>query len=49
MLAFGWAYLWRVPFDTAAPAALIGTSNFFELAVAVLVFVDDVGTDDIGG
>jgi len=36
-LAFGWAYLWRVPFDTAAPAALIGTSNFFELAVAVAI------------
>jgi len=36
-IAFGWAYLWRVPFDTAAPAALIGTSNFFELAVAVAI------------
>ena len=36
-VAFGWAYLWRVPFDTAAPAALIGTSNFFELAVAVAI------------
>lgn len=36
-LAFGWAYLWRVPFSTAAPAALIGTSNFFELAVAVAI------------
>ena len=37
VIAFGWAYLWRVPFDTAAPAALIGTSNFFELAVAVAI------------
>jgi len=37
LLAFGWAWLWRVPFDTAAPAALIGTSNFFELAVAVAI------------
>ena len=36
-VAFGWAYLWRVPFETAAPAALIGTSNFFELAVAVAI------------
>ena len=36
-LAYGWAYLWRVPFSTAAPAALIGTSNFFELAVAVAI------------
>jgi len=36
-VAYGWAYLWRVPFETAAPAALIGTSNFFELAVAVAI------------
>ncbi|PCI68398.1 MAG: arsenical-resistance protein [Piscirickettsiaceae bacterium] len=36
-LAYGWAYLWRVPFNTAAPAALISTSNFFELAVAVAI------------
>jgi ACR3 family arsenite transporter len=36
-LAYGWAYAWRVPFETAAPAALIGTSNFFELAVAVAI------------
>ena len=37
VLAYGWAYAWRVPFETAAPAALIGTSNFFELAVAVAI------------
>ncbi|MFW0777882.1 MAG: ACR3 family arsenite efflux transporter [Rickettsiales bacterium] len=36
-IAYGWAYLWRVSFSTAAPAALIGTSNFFELAVAVAI------------
>ena len=36
-IAYVWAYLWRVPFNTAAPAALIGTSNFFELAVAVAI------------
>jgi ACR3 family arsenite transporter len=36
-LAYGWAWLWKVPFSTAAPAALIGTSNFFELAVAVAI------------
>ncbi|MEM1090881.1 MAG: ACR3 family arsenite efflux transporter [Pseudomonadota bacterium] len=36
-VAYGWAYWWRVPFETAAPAALIGTSNFFELAVAVAI------------
>ena len=27
----------RVPFKVAAPCALIGTSNFFELAVAVAI------------
>lgn len=31
------ARLWRVPFNVAAPCALIGTSNFFELAVAVAI------------
>jgi len=36
-IAYGWGYLWRVPYSTAAPAALIGTSNFFELAVAVAI------------
>ncbi|MBT8083887.1 MAG: ACR3 family arsenite efflux transporter [Woeseia sp.] len=38
-IAYAWGYLWRVPFATAAPAALIGTSNFFELAVAVAISV----------
>jgi ACR3 family arsenite transporter len=37
LLAYAWAWLWRVPFAIAAPAALIGTSNFFELAVAVAI------------
>lgn len=37
LIAYGWAYLWRVPHQVAAPAALIGTSNFFELAVAVAI------------
>ncbi|MCX4188014.1 ACR3 family arsenite efflux transporter [Methylophaga sp. OBS4] len=37
VVAYGWAFLWRVPFNVAAPAALIGTSNFFELAVAVAI------------
>ncbi|MCH2097877.1 MAG: arsenical-resistance protein, partial [Pseudomonadales bacterium] len=36
-VAYGWAWIWRIPFSTAAPAALIGTSNFFELAVAVAI------------
>jgi arsenite transporter len=37
VLAYGAAFLWRVPFNVAAPCALIGTSNFFELAVAVAI------------
>lgn len=37
VIAYVWAYLWRVPFSIAAPAALISTSNFFELAVAVAI------------
>lgn len=36
-LAYAAAKAWRVPFDVAAPCALIGTSNFFELAVAVAI------------
>ncbi len=36
-LGYLWARLWRIPFDVAAPCALIGTSNFFELAVAVAI------------
>ncbi|MFV2092763.1 MAG: arsenic resistance protein, partial [Hyphomicrobiales bacterium] len=36
-IAYGWGFLWRVPFTIAAPAALIGTSNFFELSVAVAI------------
>ena len=31
--------MWRIPFQIAAPAALIGTSNFFELAVAIAISV----------
>ena len=36
-VAYLWARMWRVPFEVAAPCALIGTSNFFELAVAVAI------------
>jgi ACR3 family arsenite transporter len=36
-IGYFWAWVWRVPFAVAAPAALIGTSNFFELAVAVAI------------
>jgi ACR3 family arsenite transporter len=36
-IAYAAARAWRVPFNVAAPCALIGTSNFFELAVAVAI------------
>ena len=36
-LSYAWAYWWRVPHKVAAPCAMIGTSNFFELAVAVAI------------
>jgi len=36
-VAYGWAWAWRVEHRVAAPCALIGTSNFFELAVAVAI------------
>jgi ACR3 family arsenite transporter len=36
-VAYGLARLLKLPFDVAAPAAMIGTSNFFELAVAVAI------------
>jgi ACR3 family arsenite transporter len=37
LIAYAWAYYWKLPHCIAAPAALIGTSNFFELAVAVAI------------
>lgn len=37
VVAYAWAWAWRVPHRIAAPCALIGTSNFFELAVAVAI------------
>lgn len=36
-LAYGAAWAWKVPHSVAAPCAMIGTSNFFELAVAVAI------------
>ncbi|WP_448502516.1 ACR3 family arsenite efflux transporter [Sphingomonas sp.] len=36
-VAYAAAMAWKVPHAIAAPCALIGTSNFFELAVAVAI------------
>tara|TARA_R110000868_G_scaffold375440_3_gene639991 strand:+ start:30691 stop:31719 length:1029 start_codon:yes stop_codon:yes gene_type:complete len=36
-LAYGAAWAWKVPHAIAAPCAMISTSNFFELAVAVAI------------
>jgi ACR3 family arsenite transporter len=36
-LGYAWAFAWKLPHRVAAPCALIGTSNFFELAVAVAI------------
>ena len=37
VIAYGWAKVWRLPHNIAAPGAMIGASNFFELAVAVAI------------
>lgn len=37
LIAFGVCKVIRLPFDIAAPAGMIGASNFFELAVAVAI------------
>jgi ACR3 family arsenite transporter len=36
-ISFIGALILRLPFNIAAPACMIGTSNFFELAVAVAI------------
>jgi len=38
-IAYGWAYWWKLPHCIAAPASMIGASNFFELSVAVAIFL----------
>lgn len=37
LVSYAAAWAWNVPHNVAAPCALIGTSNFFELAVAVAI------------
>ncbi len=36
-IGYGWAYKWKLPHNIAAPAGMIGASNFFELSVAVAI------------
>lgn len=36
-VAYGWAKWWKLPHEVAAPAGMIGASNFFELSVAVAI------------
>ncbi|MDN6731766.1 MAG: ACR3 family arsenite efflux transporter [Atopostipes suicloacalis] len=36
-IAYLWAKSWKLPHNIAAPAGMIGASNFFELAVAVAI------------
>jgi len=36
-IAYGWAKVWKLPHNVAAPAGMIGASNFFELSVAVAI------------
>jgi len=43
-LAYGLARALGLPFTVAAPAAMIGTSNFFELAVAVAISLFGLGS-----
>lgn len=38
-IAYSWAKVWKVEHSVAAPAAMIGASNFFELAVATAISV----------
>lgn len=38
-VAYTWARIWKLPHNIAAPAGMIGASNFFELAVAVAISV----------
>ena len=37
IFAYGWSKVWNLPHNIASPAAMIGASNFFELAVAVAI------------
>lgn len=44
LVSYAAAWVWKVPHNVAAPCALIGTSNFFELAVAVAIGIFGLGS-----
>ncbi|MGM0380991.1 MAG: ACR3 family arsenite efflux transporter [bacterium] len=43
-IAYGWSYLWNIRHPVAAPASMIGASNFFELAVATAITLFGMGS-----
>ncbi|MFW6023004.1 MAG: ACR3 family arsenite efflux transporter [Halanaerobiaceae bacterium] len=43
-LAYVWAKVWKIEHSVAAPAGMIGASNFFELAVATAISVFGLGS-----
>ncbi|MFW5980330.1 MAG: ACR3 family arsenite efflux transporter [Halanaerobiales bacterium] len=43
-IAYGWGKLWKIEHSVAAPAGMIGASNFFELAVATAISIFGLGS-----
>jgi len=42
-IGYLWAKIWKVSYSIAAPAGMIGASNFFELSVAVAIALPQFG------
>lgn len=43
-IAYGWSKIWKINHSVAAPAGMIGASNFFELAVATAISIFGIGS-----